>query len=65
MIPSVLYSRPAPVGAVIVIVPVGMLQVGCAVMLAVGAAGAFGTGFTFRFVAGEIHPVAVSFIVTG
>ena len=52
-------------GLVITIVPVGKLQVGCNVTLAVGADGAFGAGFTVRLVAGEIHPVAISFTVTG
>ena len=34
-----LYKKLAPVGSVITIVPVGKVQVGCTVTLAVGAAG--------------------------
>jgi hypothetical protein len=52
-----LYSNVAPIGAVITIVPVGVVQVGCTVMLAVGAAGFAGIGFTVRAVGIEIHPV--------
>ena len=37
---------PAPVGAVIVIVPVGVVHVGCVVTLAVGCAGDDGAAFT-------------------
>ncbi len=44
--PSKLYSKPAPVGAVTTIVPVGVVQSGCTVTLAVGAAGGVGTLFT-------------------
>src|SRR6478609_3320396 len=48
--PSTLYSNVAPNGAVMVTVPVGTAQVGCVVVLAVGAAGAPGTAFTVTFV---------------
>ena len=37
---------PAPVGAVTVIVPVGVVHVGCVVTLAVGCAGDDGAAFT-------------------
>ena len=39
---------PAPVGAVIVIVPVAVVHVGCIVTLAVGCAGDDGAAFTTR-----------------
>ncbi len=54
----------APVGAVTVIVPVGVVQVGCAVTVAVGAAGAFGTAVIVTGVADDTHPVVISFTVT-
>ena len=44
-------------------VPVGVVQVGCAVTDAVGVAGAEGIAFTVSTVAEEIHPVAVFFAV--
>ena len=39
---------PAPVGAVIVMVPAGVLHVGCVVTLAVGCEGDDGAAFTTR-----------------
>jgi hypothetical protein len=54
-----LYSNAAPVGAEITIVPVGVVQVGCIVTLAVGAAGFAGIGFTVSAVGAETQPVAV------
>jgi hypothetical protein len=54
----------APVGAVITIVPVGLVHVGCVVTLAVGAAGLAGTAFTLSAVADETHPVLLSLAVT-
>jgi hypothetical protein len=54
----------APVGAVTVIVPVATEQVGCAVALAVGAAGTDGCAFTVRLVAVDTHPLVVFFVVT-
>ena len=57
--PSRLYSNPAPRGADTVIVPVGTVHVGCAVTLAVGAAGATGTSLTVNEVAVDTHPVFV------
>ena len=59
-----LYSKPAPVGAVTTIVPTGTVQVGCTVTDAVGAKGAVGTAFTVSEVADEIQPVAVFLTVT-
>ena len=51
-----LYSRPDPVGAVMFIVPVNIIHVGCTVTLAAGAAGGAGILFTIIDKAGEIHP---------
>ena len=53
----------APAGAVTVIVPVGVVQVGC-VTLKVGAAGFAGMAFTTSTVADDIHPVLISCAVT-
>ena len=51
------YEIPEPfAGAVTVIVPVGTIQVGCVVTLAVGAAGAPGTALTVKGVAVDTHP---------
>jgi hypothetical protein len=52
------------VGAVTVIVPVGVVQVGCDVTEAVGGAGGAGTGSTARAVGDDIHPVVVLRTVT-
>ena len=54
----------APVGAVMLTVPVGVVQVGCTVTLGVGATGGAGTLFTVSNKAEETHPVAISFTVT-
>ena len=54
----------APVGAVMTIVPVGVVHVGCAVTLAVGTAGAFGTALTVKFKGEDIQPVVVFLAVT-
>ena len=49
---------PAPVGAVIVIVPVGVVHVGCVVTLAVGCAGDDGAVLTTRPLnTGDTHPL--------
>jgi hypothetical protein len=61
--PSMLYSMEAPVGAVIVIVPVGVVHVGWFVTDAVGAAGVPGAVFTVTLVAVETQPVEVFFAV--
>ncbi len=53
----------AGAGEVIVIVPVAIVQSGCFVTLAVGAAGADGTAFTVRLNGAETQPVPV-FTVT-
>ena len=54
----------APVGAVTTIVPVGVVQVGCTVTLAVGVAGAFGTALTVQLNGVEVQPVVVLRAVT-
>ena len=59
-----LYSRLAPTGAVITIVPVAVLQSGCVAADAVGAAGPAGTGLTVTEPAIEIQPVVVFLTVT-
>ena len=48
-----LYSRPAPSGAVTTMVPVGTAQVGCIVTLAVGVAGAPAAGSTVNTVGAD------------
>ena len=54
-----LYVIPVPVGAVMVIVPVAVLHVGCAVTLAVGADGADGSLKLALTPVAEVHPLAV------
>ena len=54
-----LYVKPAPVGAVTVIVPVALAQVGCAVTLAVGVAGVEGGDVIVKLVAGDVQPALV------
>ena len=59
-VPVTVYEIPAPgAGAVTVIVPVATVHVGCAVTVAVGAAGAAGTVLTVNEVAVDTHPVFV------
>ena len=53
----------APVGAVITIVPVGVVQVGCTVAEAVGAA-IEGTALMVTAVAVDTHPLLVFLTVT-
>ena len=53
----------APVGAVTTMVPVGVVQVGCTVALAVGVT-TLGIMSTVKGVAVEIHPVVVLVVVT-
>ncbi len=53
-----LYVRPAPVGAVMVMVPVATAQVGWAVTLAVGATGVGGWALTVTDDDAEIQPAA-------
>ena len=55
-----LYYKVAPVGAVIVIVPVGTGHVGCCVTLAVGAAGLAGIALIVMAAADAIQVVLVS-----
>ncbi len=59
-----LYSKLAANGAVIMMVPVGVVQVGCMVTDAVGATGAVGKTFTVKLVAELVQPVAVFLTVT-
>ena len=58
-----LYVIPAPVGAVIVIVPVATEQVGCAVTLPVGVATPPGCVLTTKLNEPETHPLLL-FAVT-
>ena len=58
-VPSILYSNVPPSGAVTTIVPVGTAHVGCTVALAVGAAGAPGTGSTVINPLVESHVLSV------
>ena len=51
-----LYVIPTPVGAVIVIVPVAIEQLGC-VKLTVGATGVAGWTFIVALVAVDTHPL--------
>jgi hypothetical protein len=60
--PSILYSNPAPVGALTTIVPVGTAHVGCIVTVAVGAAGAPGTAFTTTLAVADIQVGSSEFI---
>ena len=63
VLPLMLYSKVAPVGALIVMVPVGTGHVGCCVTLAVGAAGLADIGFIVIAVAVLMQPVAISLTV--
>ncbi len=58
-----LYSKLAPVGALTTIVPVGVVQVGCTVADAVGAA-TEGAALMVKEVPFEVHPVGVFLTVT-
>ena len=55
--PLMLYVNPVPVGAVIVILPVGIPHVGCT-EVTTGVAGVAGAALIVTDVAVEIHPVA-------
>lgn len=59
-----LYSRLIPVGAVITIVPVDILQDGGTVTDAVGVAGLAGTALTVTEVVFEIQVVVVFLTIT-
>ena len=52
-------------GAVMLMVPVVIVQVGCTVTLAVAGGAGTGAAFTVRFVIAEIQPVEMSFTETG
>ncbi|WP_229676795.1 hypothetical protein [Pedobacter psychrotolerans] len=53
--PSILYSKPEPVGALIVMVPVAEVQVGCTAV-AIGAAGVAGCALIVILVEAEVQP---------
>jgi hypothetical protein len=53
-----------PVGAVTTMVPVGVVQIGCIVTVAVGVTGAAGIAFTSKLTEDETHFVLVSLAVT-
>lgn len=59
MVPLMLYSRPVPVGAVMLMVPVAVMHVGCAVTLAVAVEGGAGILFTVTWMAVDTHPEAI------
>ena len=63
-IPSILYSKPAPVGELTTIVPVGTAQVGCTVTLATGAAGAVGTALIVTVDAATVEQVLSAMLLT-
>lgn len=65
MVPLMLYSYVAPTGAVMLMVPVVVMQVGCTVTDAVAGGAGTGAAFTARFVIAETHPVAMSLTETG
>ena len=56
VVPSILYSKVAPVGELTTIVPVGTAHVGCIVALATGEAGAPGAIFIVTGAAVEVQP---------
>ena len=59
-VPVMVYEIPEPgAGDVTVIVPVETVHVGCAVTVAVGAAGALGTVLTVNEIAKDVHPALV------
>ena len=62
--PSMLYSYPAPRGALTVIVPVARAQVGWMVVLAVAAAGAVGCALTTTGTGPEIQVMSVVRLTT-
>ncbi|MDZ7613051.1 MAG: hypothetical protein U5K51_04585 [Flavobacteriaceae bacterium] len=62
--PSILYSRVAPVGELITIVPVGTAHVGCTVTLATAAAGADGTAFIVTVEAAAVEQVSSAMLLT-
>jgi hypothetical protein len=59
-----LYSKVAPKGFVITIVPVGTVHVGCTVTVAVGTAGGAGTAFTVKLSPFDTQPLLVFLAVT-
>ena len=63
VVPLTLYSKLAPIGVVTTMVPDGIVQVGCTVALAVGAA-TLGIAVTIKEIAGEIQPLVVFLTVT-
>ena len=63
-IPSILYSKPAPVGELTTIVPVGTAHVGCTVTLATGAAGAVGTASIVTVETAAVEQVLSAILLT-
>ena len=64
VVPSILYSKVAPVGELTTIVPVGTAQVGCKVALATGAVGAPGTASIVTVDAATVEQVLSVVLLT-
>jgi hypothetical protein len=67
LVPVAVYDIPAPIGVLTVIVPVDVVH-NASVTVAVGTAGAPGTGSTIKLNAGDVHPtplVVVTLYVPG
>ena len=64
VVPSILYSKVAPVGELTTIVPVGTAHVGCIVALATGAAGAPGTASIVTVDAAGVEQVLSAILLT-
>ena len=64
VVPSILYSKVAPVGELTTIVPVGTAHVGCIVALATGEAGAPGTASIVTVDAAGVEQVLSAMLLT-